>query len=320
MSFSSDKRKKYGTGHRQPTPFMGRRNVFRQSIGFSVFFIGVFLGLSGWGWAATLGTQYPGITGGILRFAVLEPMEKDMVLKAEGVQVLLSELLKDINRQEPKMRAQLEKNLLFVLESEATRRILLNEAQKAGIITGKGNDDGAIQTLFERRTEKITVSETEVQDFYRANKEMMGNAPLEQVKDSVRQYLLQEKKGQAIDGYIEGLADSLRLRINDKWADAQSRLALDNPVEKARRSGMPTMVEFGATGCVPCDMMQPILDKLRKNYSKKLNVVFIHVGEEQILASRYGIRSIPVQVFFDTKGTKCFDTWVSILKRKFSSN
>ena len=46
-------------------------------------------------------------------------------------------------------------------------------------------------------------------------------------------------------------------------------------------------------------MMQPILDKLRKDFPEKLNVVFVHVREEQILASRYGIRSIPVQVFDD---------------------
>jgi len=35
-------------------------------------------------------------------------------------------------------------------------------------------------------------------------------------------------------------------------------------------------------------------------------VVFIHVGEEQILAARYGISAIPVQVFFDAKGKEIF--------------
>jgi thioredoxin 1 len=71
-------------------------------------------------------------------------------------------------------------------------------------------------------------------------------------------------------------------------------------------SGKPTMVEFGATGCVPCDMMQPILDNLRKDYPDQLNVVFVHVGEEQVLAARFGIRSIPVQVFFDAQGKEVF--------------
>ena len=96
------------------------------------------------------------------------------------------------------------------------------------------------------------------------------------------------------------------MRINVKWVAAQNRLAKDNPVDKARRSGKPTMVEFGATGCVPCDMLKPILDKVRKNHPDTLNVVFVHVREEQTLAARYGIRSIPVQVFFDADGKEVF--------------
>jgi thioredoxin 1 len=53
-------------------------------------------------------------------------------------------------------------------------------------------------------------------------------------------------------------------------------------------------------------MMQPILDNLRKKYPDKLNVVFVHVGENQILAARFGIESIPVQVFFDKTGREVF--------------
>jgi thiol-disulfide isomerase/thioredoxin len=71
----------------------------------------------------------------------------------------------------------------------------------------------------------------------------------------------------------------------------------DNPVSMARRSGKPTMVEFGTTGRAPCDMMQPTLDKLPKDYPRQLNVVLDHVGEDQILASRYGLRSILSRIF-----------------------
>ncbi len=53
-------------------------------------------------------------------------------------------------------------------------------------------------------------------------------------------------------------------------------------------------------------MMQPILEKLRKDFPDKLNVVFVHVREDKILASRFGIRSIPVQVFYDTRGEEVF--------------
>jgi len=66
------------------------------------------------------------------------------------------------------------------------------------------------------------------------------------------------------------------------------------------------MIEFGATGCIPCDMMQPVLDSLRKKFPEALNVEFVHVNEQQVLAGRYGIQSIPVQVFFDKAGKEVF--------------
>jgi thioredoxin 1 len=49
-------------------------------------------------------------------------------------------------------------------------------------------------------------------------------------------------------------------------------------------------------------MMKPILDTLKTKYTGRLNVLFVHVREEQVLAARYGIQSIPVQVFFDKDG------------------
>jgi thioredoxin 1 len=66
------------------------------------------------------------------------------------------------------------------------------------------------------------------------------------------------------------------------------------------------MVDFGADGCRPCDMMSPILEELVKEYAGKANILFVHVRQEQILAARFGIQSIPVQVFFDKNGQEVF--------------
>jgi len=43
-----------------------------------------------------------------------------------------------------------------------------------------------------------------------------------------------------------------------------------------------------------------------KKYEDKANVLFIHVREQQILAYRYGVQSIPTQVFFDKDGKEVF--------------
>jgi thioredoxin 1 len=83
-------------------------------------------------------------------------------------------------------------------------------------------------------------------------------------------------------------------------------LATDNPVDKARSSGRPSLVDFGSKGCKPCDMLAPILAELKKKHDGRANVIFINVRDEQILAARYGIESIPTQIFFDKDGKEVF--------------
>jgi thiol-disulfide isomerase/thioredoxin len=255
--------------------------------------------------APTLEAAYPGLAAGMLKAATLEPMSGDTVFVSDGVKIGQAELLNTANQQDPKLRTQLQQNLLFVLEQEAARRILLNEAKKAGVATDK-DDNKVIQALFERKVAEITVSPEEAKAFYQANREMVGEASFEQVAGEIQKYLLQDKRQKAVASFVESLGRTVPMRLSAEWVKSQSSGTLNNPVDKARRSNTPTMVEFGATGCVPCDMMQPILENLRKNYPNKLNVVFVHVGEEQVLAARYGIRSIPVQVFFDAKGREVF--------------
>jgi thioredoxin 1 len=63
--------------------------------------------------------------------------------------------------------------------------------------------------------------------------------------------------------------------------------------------GMVTMVDLGAKKCIPCKMMAPILEKLEKAYSGRAAVVFLDVWEDPAPAKRFGIRTIPTQIFFD---------------------
>jgi len=286
-----------------------RKNRQARISGFGALlfiFLALSVGTAQASQALMLRDKYPDLDLGILGSAQLEPLDEKTLLIADGIKITKAELMETVKLQEPKLRKQLEKNLLFLLMQETTRRVLINEAKKAGISNRSGDENQVIEELFARKSAGISVSDEEIKGFYQANREMVGETPFEQVKEVIRQYLLQDKKQQVIASYVSTLTDSIRLRINQAWMEAQSRLALDNPVDKARRSGKPTMVEFGATGCVPCDMMQPILDNLRKKYPGQLNVVFVHVGNEQVLAARYGIRSIPVQVFYDAKGKEAF--------------
>jgi thiol-disulfide isomerase/thioredoxin len=96
------------------------------------------------------------------------------------------------------------------------------------------------------------------------------------------------------------------LVIEGSWAKENCALARDNPVDVARSSGKPTIVEFGATGCPACDKMQPILRNLEERYPEKVNVVFVHIRHFPFLAARFRVTTIPVQVFFDQAGKEVF--------------
>ena len=70
--------------------------------------------------------------------------------------------------------------------------------------------------------------------------------------------------------------------------------------------GMVTMIDLGAKKCIPCKMMAPILEKLEKVYAARAAVVFFDVWEDPAPAKRFGIRTIPTQIFFDKDGKEVY--------------
>ncbi len=58
-----------------------------------------------------------------------------------------------------------------------------------------------------------------------------------------------------------------------------------------------TFVDFFATWCGPCKMLAPVLEEVDPEYSD-VTFVKVDVDEEQALAARYGIMSIPTLILF----------------------
>jgi thiol-disulfide isomerase/thioredoxin len=252
----------------------------------------------------TIEDLYPGLASDVLKAATPAKLPKGTLLTAGGLTIKESEITKMIRQSEPAVRKQITKNAFFLLENRATKGLVLQEAKKAGFV--KGGEDQTITNFFSERIKVPAVSDEEIKIFYDQNKEIIGNSPLEQVRAMLKDYLDQQKRQGAVHQFILTLGQRTTIRVNEDWVKKQSTLALNNPVDRARRSGKPTLVEFGANGCVPCDMMTPILADLRKRFPDKLNVLFVHVGQEKILGARFGIEVIPVQAFFDKNGQEVF--------------
>ena len=60
----------------------------------------------------------------------------------------------------------------------------------------------------------------------------------------------------------------------------------------------PTLVDFYATWCGPCRMQAPILEQVKERMGDSVNIVKIDVDNNQEVAARYNVRSIPTLIVF----------------------
>jgi len=93
----------------------------------------------------------------------------------------------------------------------------------------------------------------------------------------------------------------LVLTAGSSLSDEYSRDFSKVPVK-----GMVTMIDLGAKKCIPCKMMAPIIEKMKKVYKDKASIVFIDVWENREQAGRFSIRAIPTQIFFDPEGKEVY--------------
>ena len=64
------------------------------------------------------------------------------------------------------------------------------------------------------------------------------------------------------------------------------------------QSELPVLVDFWADWCGPCRMLAPLIEDLAKEYEGKIKVGKVNVDEQQELAMKYRVVSIPTLVLF----------------------
>lgn len=103
--------------------------------------------------------------------------------------------------------------------------------------------------------------------------------------------------------------DSLTAKTTQKSrtkTTAKKKTAAKADSLKPKPVKLPRLVDLGAGKCIPCKMMAPILDEMKKDFAGKLEVVFIDVWQNADEGSKYKIRVIPTQIFYSPEGKELF--------------
>lgn len=78
------------------------------------------------------------------------------------------------------------------------------------------------------------------------------------------------------------------------------------PATTAVGAQLPRLVDLGADMCIPCIMMEPVLEDLKTEYAGRMQVEFIDVWKNREKAAQYGVQMIPTQIFYDASGKELF--------------
>ena len=69
--------------------------------------------------------------------------------------------------------------------------------------------------------------------------------------------------------------------------------------EEVLNSEIPVIVDFWAVWCGPCKMLAPLIAEISEELSGKVKVGKVNVDEEQELALKFGVTSIPTVMLFE---------------------
>ena len=71
-------------------------------------------------------------------------------------------------------------------------------------------------------------------------------------------------------------------------------------------AALPLLLDLGSDSCTACKTMAPILDEMRETFEGQFYVRFLDARKDRSVVSKYGIKVIPTQIFFNEDGGELF--------------
>jgi thioredoxin 1 len=88
----------------------------------------------------------------------------------------------------------------------------------------------------------------------------------------------------------------------------------DITFEQMIRSHVPVLIDFWGDNCVPCKMMETIIDGIRSKYNGKLLVYKANINNCSKVIEQYKVRSLPTIVLF--KEGKLVDKFSGVIREE----
>lgn len=89
---------------------------------------------------------------------------------------------------------------------------------------------------------------------------------------------------------------SLYVGVNAQFPPSNSQAYTDSSdqiADKIIKSKKPVLIDFWASWCMPCRMLNPIIKELEGEYKGKVMFMKINIDMHRAIASHFGVRAIP---------------------------
>ncbi|MBP5402202.1 MAG: thioredoxin [Treponema sp.] len=76
----------------------------------------------------------------------------------------------------------------------------------------------------------------------------------------------------------------------------ETEVTVENYEQEVLKSDKPVLIDFYATWCGPCNMLSPVIAEIAEEYKDTIKVVKVNVSEQESLAEKFDVMSIPTLV------------------------